>query len=137
MNVLTLDLIPNVDAVPAARSALDGLASLVSSHALQDARLMVSELVTNSVRHGELGRGEVIELSVDITGGVLRIEVRDRGKGFVLRQRTAASTDDAGWGLYLVSRLADRWGVSSEGATSVWFELAADRAAAPDPEPTS
>lgn len=132
--MLTLDLPADVDAVPAARSALDGLASLVSPPSLQDARLMVSELVTNSVRHGELARGQVIELTADITGGVLRIQVRDRGKGFVLKPRTAGSADDAGWGLYLVARLSDRWGVSSDGATSVWFELAADRTAAVDPE---
>ena len=33
-------------------------------------------------------------------------------------------TDDSGWGLFLVERLADRWGVSQDsGATRVWFEL--------------
>ncbi|MEA2377901.1 MAG: hypothetical protein QOD13_1808, partial [Thermoleophilaceae bacterium] len=37
---------------------------------------------------------------------------------------TSVSTDESGWGLFLVERLAHRWGVKqNEGATKVWFEL--------------
>jgi anti-sigma regulatory factor (Ser/Thr protein kinase) len=52
------------------------------------------------------------------------VEVTDRGKGFdpelVPPPRRSGI---GGWGLYLVDRLADRWGVDGDRATRVWFEI--------------
>ncbi len=126
-----LDLSPTAEAVPEARSALDALSERISDQTLEDARLLVSELVTNSLRHAELSSRDTIGVSADIAQGVLRIEVRDRGRGFVPEPRTADSSEHSKWGLYLVERLADRWGVVSDGVTLVWFEIGADR---PDSE---
>lgn len=119
--VIRLDATPA--AVGLARHQLDRLGDRLSDEALEDARLMVSELVTNSLRHGSLGPGQQIELSFSISRGVLRVEVCDPGPGFVPEPRSAVSSDGSGWGLFLVARLADRWGVHNDGVSRVWFEL--------------
>jgi len=49
--------------------------------------------------------------------------VSDRGTGFQRRVRVPERGSGSGWGLYLVDQLADRWGVSREEATRVWFEI--------------
>ena len=95
---------------------------------MRDVRLLVSELVTNAVRHADLAIGDVIGLVIELVEHKLRVEVHDPGGGFV---PTAPAPDPArpsGWGLYLVAELADRWGVDSDERTLVWFEL--DRRAA-------
>jgi hypothetical protein len=50
------------------------------------------------------------------------VDVTDHGDGFAA---PAAPTPGraSGWGLFMVDRLADRWGVDTEGTTRVWFEL--------------
>jgi serine/threonine-protein kinase RsbW len=114
------------EAAAEARHALTGIA--LEDGRERDVRLLVSELVTNAVRHANLAPGDVILLVIEVEAGRLRVEVHDPGGGFV---PTAPAPDPArpsGWGLYLVAELADRWGVDSEDRTLVWFEL--DRPAA-------
>jgi anti-sigma regulatory factor (Ser/Thr protein kinase) len=129
MRVIDLRLVSRPEAVRRARLALDDLVGVASEASLEDARLLVSELVTNSIRHGNLVTGQEIELRVDIDGDALRVEVRDPGGGFELQPRVAGSQEDSGWGLYLVGRLAERWGVSSDGSTMIWFEIPLRRSA--------
>ena len=83
--------------------------------------ILVSELVTNSVLHGGVREGGHIELSLSWSPERLRIEVLDRGPGF--GASLASSDREGGWGLQLVERLADRWGVTRTDATIVWFEM--------------
>lgn len=125
--MIDLKLRPTPGAVPDARKALDALDDQVSAQTLDDLRLLVSELVTNSVRHAGLAQSQAIELKVRVLPEIVRVEVNDQGTGFQPTPRTAESDDQSGWGLYLVSRLADRWGVTSDGATRVWFELDRNR----------
>jgi len=126
--VMTLHLPPLPASVAQARHATDALAGLLSAASLEDVRLMLSELVTNSIRHARLEAGELIEIRSDLRGQTLRTSVRDHGVGFVPSPRSTASPDDRGWGLFLVSRLADRWGITGRGGrTTVWFEVALDR----------
>jgi anti-sigma regulatory factor (Ser/Thr protein kinase) len=107
----------------AAREAVDAaFGQSVDREALPDLRLLVSELVTNAVRHGEDRRGAV-ELALSCDGNRLRVEVGDGGHGFVPRTRSANPHETGGWGLVVVDRLADRWGVSEAGGTLVWFEV--------------
>jgi anti-sigma regulatory factor (Ser/Thr protein kinase) len=89
-----------------------------------DATLLLSEVVTNSVRHAGLARDDAIEVVLE-AGDVLRVEVRDGGAGFELTAPRPDPARPSGWGLYLVERLADRWGVESGPPTTVWFELGA------------
>ena len=89
-----------------------------------DARLLVSELITNSVKYGESG-----PVRLEVTSSepeTMRVEVIDQGAGFVPVARDKPMTEVGGWGLHLVDVLADRWGVQ-EGSTHVWFELSARR----------
>ena len=110
-------------AAAAARRALGGLGELVSHRRLADIALLVSELVTNSVRHGGAGEDDRLELAALREGQRLRVEVTDWGPGFT-RDARPSRPADGGWGLVLVERLADRWGVDRDGdATVVWFEL--------------
>jgi serine/threonine-protein kinase RsbW len=125
--MIDLKLRPTPGAVPDARRALDALDEQVSAQTLDDLRLLVSELVTNSVRHARLLESQTIELKVKLQSETVRVEVNDQGGGFQPTPRTAQSDDQSGWGLYLVSRLADRWGVTSDGVTRVWFELDRNR----------
>ena len=124
--VRTLPVAP--EAAAEARHALDGLAGQVPDGRIRDVRLLVSELVTNAVRHANLDTGDVIELVIELADAALRVEVRDPGGGFVPSAPSPDPTRPSGWGLYLVAELADRWGVDSEEETLVWFEL--DRPAA-------
>jgi anti-sigma regulatory factor (Ser/Thr protein kinase) len=91
---------------------------------LSDVRLLVSEVVTNSVKHAGAGPDDSITMEVVIRSDVVRIEVSDFGEGFEPPTPNPDPDQDAGWGLFLVEQIADRWGVRSEGGTSVWFELA-------------
>jgi anti-sigma regulatory factor (Ser/Thr protein kinase) len=84
-------------------------------------RLLVSELVTNSVRHVS-GSDEPVELAVRIGNRAIRVEVRDGGSGFK-PGRPEPRGADGGFGLYLVERMASRWGVDTRDGTRVWFEL--------------
>ena len=86
-----------------------------------DVKLLVSELVTNSVKYGEEGE-VVLQLRSDHERHI-RVEVVDQGSGFVPVARDRPATEVGGWGLHLVETLADRWGVH-EGSTHVWLEIA-------------
>jgi len=85
----------------------------------------VSELTSNAVRHGLHDVGEDLALRIGLRDDVLRIEVTDEGVGFEPPAPTGL-LDAGGWGLVLVDRLADRWGVERSAPTTVWFEI--DRA---------
>ena len=107
----------------AARLAIDGLDDRLDSVLLSDVRLLVSEVVTNSVKHAGAGPDDSITMAVVIRPDVVRIEVSDLGEGFEPSTSDPDPEQDSGWGLFLVEQIADRWGVRSEGGTSVWFEL--------------
>jgi anti-sigma regulatory factor (Ser/Thr protein kinase) len=112
------------EAAAAARTALDDLTGRVPAGRLRDLRLLVSELVTNAVRHAGLGRGDRIRLRVCVRERQVRVEVHDPGRGFEPRAPKPDPARASGWGLYLVDELADRWGVDGLGrGTRVWFEL--------------
>jgi anti-sigma regulatory factor (Ser/Thr protein kinase) len=115
-------------AVTAARLALSEIDEHVDESLAFDVRLLVSELVTNSVRHAEIGPEESIHLKVRLGEADVRVEVRDSGPGFDPPpvDPTAEAARDSGWGLFFVTQLADRWGVDREDGR-VWFEIERDR----------
>ena len=107
---------------------------------LDELRLLVSELVSNAVLHGD-GAIEIAVSEVDGDGdgdgdadsvrddgragapGLVRVEVRNVGHGTPVMRR-AAREALSGRGLRLVDELAHRWGAhSSDGHTLVWFEV--------------
>ena len=86
-------------------------------------RLLVSELVTNCVRHAKVTGDAPVELAVRVAGGTIRVEVHDGGTGFTAPRTPRPRGADGGYGLYLVERMATRWGVDTRVGTRVWFEL--------------
>jgi anti-sigma regulatory factor (Ser/Thr protein kinase) len=84
--------------------------------------LLVSEVVSNAVRHSSAHADAPIEFVADFDAAKIRVMVTDAGDGFTPRPRDPASTRD-GYGLYLLEKVAERWGVESRGDTKVWFEL--------------
>jgi len=87
-----------------------------------DLLLLVSELVTNAVRHAET---ESFEVRLAVSPDRVRLEVRDDGTGFD-PQIAPNSEGGGGYGLFIVDRIADRWGVEKDGGGLIWLEV--DRA---------
>jgi PAS domain S-box-containing protein len=105
-----------------ARRSLDELlGASLDAAALDNAKLLTSELVTNAVRYGPKGPRADVCLRVLVRDGVVRVEVIDDGAGFVLPAPT--HREIGGWGLVLVDSVADRWAIEEGGPTTVWFEL--------------
>ena len=121
MTDLALTLEPVPDSVPTARHRLDALAERLDERQLEALRLLVSEVVSNSIRHGD-GVGP-IELRITIEHSSVRVEVEDPGTGFRPAPESGLVDGAQGWGLLLVERMADRWGVVASDTTLVWFEL--------------
>jgi anti-sigma regulatory factor (Ser/Thr protein kinase) len=108
----------------AARNALLALDQRLEPEVLDDIRLLVSELVTNAIRHADAPSGGQVVVDVSITGDSVRVEVADPGKGFEPEPRTDdGASRPGGWGLYLVDRIADRWGIVRNRMNRVWFEI--------------
>ena len=117
---LTVEIPRDLRAPATAREAVEGLSGRVAEDVIPDVKLLVSELITNSVKYG--GEGALC-LKIDADGPrKLRAEVIDQGVGFVPVARDRPATDVGGWGLHLVQTLSNRWGVH-EGSTHVWFEI--------------
>jgi anti-sigma regulatory factor (Ser/Thr protein kinase) len=109
------------EAAAKARRALSKLRVDVDPPLMETLRLLVTELVSNSVRHA---RADTVVLKVLVGRTVVLTEVTDEGPGFDPEQTGKPGTEDSGWGLFLVERLAHRWGVAQkDDATKVWFEL--------------
>lgn len=106
-----------------ARSALLPLDQRLEPVVMEDVRLLVSELVTNSVRHAGARASDHVQLEVSFDDETLHVQVADGGTGFEPRPRQAEATKPGGWGLFLVEKLADRWGVARNNLTRVWFEI--------------
>jgi anti-sigma regulatory factor (Ser/Thr protein kinase) len=88
-----------------------------------DACLLVSELVTNSIQHSGLSPHDRVRIRADWSGTRLRVDVYDRASA--IPQGVAGSIRpppgaESGWGLYLVDRVASRWGTVPGRH---WFEL--------------
>jgi anti-sigma regulatory factor (Ser/Thr protein kinase) len=113
-------------AVTAARLALADLEAQLDASVAFDVRLLVSELVTNSVQHASVKAEDSIVLVVSINDECVRVTVSDDGPGFEPPASPPPDDADAGWGLFLVEQLADTWGVG-EGGQGVWFEIRRDR----------
>jgi len=121
---LELKLTAGPKAASAARVALENLEQELGPTLLKDLRLMVSELVTNSIRHASADPRDVVELRAWLYGDRFRIEVSDGGPEFTPVATRGRGDEVGGWGLFIVESLADRWGVERrERRNCVWVEI--------------
>jgi anti-sigma regulatory factor (Ser/Thr protein kinase) len=120
---LELQLQRNDEAPGVARAAVAGLCEDfdLASSLCYTAVLLVSELVTNAVRHSSGPQGAPIDLAVAVKDKTIRVTVTDAGHGFTPEPRDPLHS--GGYGLYLLAKEASRWGVDRSRATCVWFEL--------------
>jgi anti-sigma regulatory factor (Ser/Thr protein kinase) len=115
---------PDAPAVARAAAA-SWLSAQVSAELLSSAQLLLSELVSNSVRHGQLARDATIDVSVEISNGFVRLQVEEPGAAdAVIAVRRPDREHGGGFGLFVVDALAERWGSKHDGSTCVWAELA-------------
>ena len=97
-------------------------AALVEDDRLASLALVISEVVTNAVRHGKPGGR--IRLAATPKDDFLCVQVTDEGNGFVPSPGAMASETHGGFGLFLVEKLTRRWGMTREDMrTRVWFEF--------------
>jgi anti-sigma regulatory factor (Ser/Thr protein kinase) len=114
-----------------ARRELKTLLGNLDSKELDTISLLVTELIANSVKHSGAPASSGISLDVKLTEDLVRVEVRDGGRGFMPALRNGDSPLESHWGLQLMDELSDRWRVEADPHTCVWFELDRVPVAAP------
>ena len=119
---LEIRLRPDLSAPETVRRRLDRLSESLDEQVLEDVRLLVNELVTNSVKFAGSGP---IEVRMEASPAAVRVEVVDEGPGFAPSEDPPTLEDTSGRGLFLVEAIADRWGVEVDARTCVWFEIGA------------
>jgi anti-sigma regulatory factor (Ser/Thr protein kinase) len=121
---IDLSLPPKPEVVTTARHALDKLMDLLPPAKLENVRLVVSELVTNSILHAGLSPDDRISLMVRVSEGSVRGRVCDPGPGFEVPSEPCPRPDmKGGWGLPIVETISDRWGVRQNSCACIWFEI--------------
>jgi two-component sensor histidine kinase len=115
--------LPNDDSAPyaARRAAEKHLGDALDGDATATVDLLVTELVSNAVRHGRARSGGTLDMHLGVGARCVRVEVYDGGRGFALDR--PAPYGEGGYGLFLVDEVASRWGVGRADGTCVWFEL--------------
>src|SRR5688572_13354383 len=121
-----------LDATPAAPARARGAVTRwgeevgLDDALLLDLRLLVTELVTNAVRHAHLAPPDEIELGAEYAGERVRVRVRDAGAGFDDYLPIPSRADISGRGLCLVHQVASAWGIEPGPPFGIWFELGRD-----------
>jgi anti-sigma regulatory factor (Ser/Thr protein kinase) len=92
----------------------------LSQEASDTVLLLLSEIVTNSVRHA-LASESPIEVDAFLVGHTVQVVVSDGGQRFAPRAREPR--DSGGYGLFMIDAKATRWGIRRDRRTRVWFEL--------------
>ena len=104
-----------------ARDAMSVVGVGIPEPDLESARVLISELVTNSVLHGPTAEDSTVGVFIGVGRDRLRVEVSD---GSPRSARPKTPSPEGGYGLALVAELASRWGAGHENGLNVtWFEL--------------
>jgi anti-sigma regulatory factor (Ser/Thr protein kinase) len=126
---LQIPLAPSADAPARARSEVTAWLEQDAAPAtlIHDAQLLVSELVTNCVRHADISQRQPLRLTGSLRGATFRLEVHDDGIHGTVAGRPPRPDYAGGFGLDLVAQLSSAWGVERDAyGTTVWLELAAE-----------
>ena len=112
------------DAGVAARQAVLASNGALPASVRADVLLLVTELVTNAVRHAGVGPEQPVRIGLRRLPRRVRVEVTDPGSGFARVHPRSNGDESGGWGLLLVDRIADSWGAwPTASGTCVWFEV--------------
>ena len=123
---LKRDISTGPQAPAEARRFVDSLADDVPARTLDDVRLVVTELVTNSVKHAGNPPGHPIEVTLDVRPDRLRLEVVD-GSVFDPAPETNTELREVKWGLVILDRIADAWGRINPPEGGIWAEFRLSR----------
>ena len=112
----------------ARRAVREELGNVLPQRRLADVELLVSELATNSVRHAGCDESDELSMEAAVEADHVRVRLFDQGEGFdVHTPRPPESGSAGGYGLVLLERLSDRWGIQRGNGFSVWFEVQRER----------
>ncbi len=117
------ELLPEPASAGAGRRAVSRVLNEwgLSAEVVDDAVLIVSELVTNAVRHAP--SRDRLSLDLSLTGGVLHVSLSDSSHQ-APRWRTPSGQDEGGRGIGIVDTLSARWGVAERPVgKTLWFEI--------------
>ncbi len=108
-----------------ARTRLAGFLTIhqAPSRAIDDALIVLSEMIANAVSHGSPDPEGRMEISWSINGDLLELSVSDAGVGASLKPVDFDEDSLSGRGLAIIRRVADRWWVDLENGTRVNAEL--------------
>lgn len=118
--------LPFVASTPGiARTRLAGFLTVnrASNEVIDDALIVISEMIANAVSHGVPTSDGTIEISWAINGTLLELSVYDAGKGGSLKPIDFDEDSLSGRGLSIINRVADRWWVDMSKGTRVNAEL--------------
>jgi len=117
-------LAPDITSISAARRYAQSIIGDEPVAGLDVVALLITEVVTNAVVHARTP----IVMTVQVTGGTIRVEVHDEDSTLPVVQR-AAPYQPGGRGLAIVAGFADAWGVEAAppNGKTVWFEVASSR----------
>ena len=119
---LHIEIPSTVESLADARRALETLKA--GRRALNDAKLLLTELLTNSIKHSGLRAGDPIEIDARCRNNVLRVDVHDRSRAPANAKFAGTIRPDpgaeSGWGLFIIQRIASRWG---NRPGHYWFEV--------------
>jgi anti-sigma regulatory factor (Ser/Thr protein kinase) len=117
-----IDLPGGLQAPQHARRAIEEhFAAVVDAAMLASVELLTTELVSNAVRHGGADEQHVVVMHLALAPDTLRVEVCDPGAGF--EPGPPQPYGEGGYGLFLVSEVSTRWGVSRDDSNCTWFEI--------------
>jgi anti-sigma regulatory factor (Ser/Thr protein kinase) len=122
--MLNLTLTEENGAAAAARRGLREGNGMFPPAVRDDVLLLVSELVTNAVRHAGAGPERPVQVQLLHGPRCVVVAVTDEGPGFTLRSNPSTGSESGGWGLFLVDQIADRWDVEyTTSGSRVWFKI--------------
>ena len=122
-DTISLPFVMSTPSVARTRLAAFLTVHRASNEVIDDALIVISEMIANAVSHGVPTSDGTIEISWAINGTLLELSVYDAGKGGSLKPVDFDEDSLSGRGLSIINRVADRWWVDMSKGTRVNAEL--------------
>jgi hypothetical protein len=120
---VSVRLSPEPESARRARESLEPLREWMEGHVYVDLQLLVNELLVDALDPGVASNGNAIEVRAELRRGMAHVELTQEGSAYRLYSYKP-EPGQPGWALYLVARLARRWGLRRElRRASVWLEM--------------